>query len=1402
MSDCQPQYDLNSTSPTHIAPPSHAYTFKLLRVTLSSLIFTASCFAANAAHAQSVNGTVFRDYNANGIHDAREPGIAGINVDITDANGMLVGNTVSTADGSYTAALSVGAGTDVRVEFNSVPSFLQAAPAGNDSGTTVIFGQSGDTGIDVGFHNPAQYCQNAAALGDLEMVTSCYITGVQAGSTEEAIISFDYLSGDTGPASNVDLPAKSVTATAQQVGPTWGLAYQSSSNQLFAAAFMKRHVAFASDGGTSKIFILNPDGSAVSEFLDLDTLLGPGVAGADPHPSGTDLDRDNNNNGANGPVDEAWDAVGKRAFGDIDISDDELTLYAVNLFDRSLYSISLGSDPANPIAPTLASNIAIDAIPNPCSNPDDARPFAVGVKDNVVYVGGVCSAESTQNRNDLSAYVYRFTTSGGFEATPILNEPITHARGCAVRAATCTAADWGPWQPTFTVTATSFTREFVQPQPMLTDIEFDNNDLILGFRDRFGDQTGFDQFGTNPADNTLYRGDSAGSVVRACDVAGTLVLESNGSCGSLTGAGAGNGRGPGGGQFYVIDFPDHDHVALAGLAKAQGFPDLTFSMYDPIFNSAEFFDGGNGWNSDSNGAGTRRYRIYSTNDTDPSTFAKGGGLGDTELLCNAAPVEVGNRVWDDLNNNGVQDAGEPGLPGVTLNLSCTDGTNASTVSDALGQYLFNDANVSAGIPLNTACDISISATDPGLGGRTLVIADTGSNPAVDSDGIDNAGTIIGDFIINAAGHNDHRIDFGFTSVRTITGDIGDKVWCDGLLTTGNNLFDTGEGLNNITVDLFDDANCDGTADSGTPLDTITTSTDGDYLFSSLTVGTAGAPVCYVTRVAANDPDLNGCDLLQTPPTFAAQLTDVDPQDLDHDYYFAAPIGSIGDQVWCDGVQGSGNNVFDTGEGLNGITVSLFSDNNCDGTADTAPALAVTNTLNDGQYLFDTLAIGSSGSPVCYVTRVDTSDPDLGACNIIQSNTEFAAQLTDTSPDDLTHDYYFVSPEGLIGDQVWCESATNANTTYDPADGDTALVNISVSLSAGTNCATTPTPAGALGQMVTDVNGQYQFTGLLVGAPGSNDVCYFVEVDASDADLGNCNNPITPTQTISTLNTNTPVDNDNDFGFNIPVRLGDFVWYDHNLDGIQDPSEAPVPNLAVELYNNASCTATPFATTQTDANGFYLFDNLDPGSYCVQFIAPLNWSFTDQNQGNSDELDSDVDPSNGQISNITLTTDDLSFDAGLFAPIGAISGVLYCDSNPLNGSQDAGEELPNVSYSLERDLNCDGIADEFIEQQDTAADGSYSFTNLVVALSPAPPNPQVCYILSPDLDDPDLNGCIIPVTGTNVMVPLSTDTPNSTGNMTTVIFFINAVPALNHIGLMIMALVFLLAGIHFRRRLFN
>jgi uncharacterized repeat protein (TIGR01451 family) len=87
-------------------------------------------------------------------------------------------------------------------------------------------------------------------------------------------------------------------------------------------------------------------------------------------------------------------------------------------------------------------------------------------------------------------------------------------------------------------------------------------------------------------------------------------------------------------------------------------------------------------------------------------------------------VSIGDIVWDDQDGDGVQDAGEPGLEGVTVSLY--DGTGApvsATFTDALGEYLLT------GIAYGQ--DYYVRFTPPE--GYVLTLQDQGGDDFLDSD---------------------------------------------------------------------------------------------------------------------------------------------------------------------------------------------------------------------------------------------------------------------------------------------------------------------------------------------------------------------------------------------------------------------------------------------------------------------------------------------------------------------------------------------------------------------------------------------------------------------------------------------------------------------------------------------
>ncbi|MDO7882571.1 SdrD B-like domain-containing protein [Salinibacterium soli] len=138
-----------------------------------------------------------------------------------------------------------------------------------------------------------------------------------------------------------------------------------------------------------------------------------------------------------------------------------------------------------------------------------------------------------------------------------------------------------------------------------------------------------------------------------------------------------------------------------------------------------------------------------------------GGIGG-----GVQSVSVGDYVWLDEDRDGIQDAEEPGIPGVTLVLTgpggapVTDVTGAPvgpTVTDADGRYLFANLPV---LPAGQhyAVTIDADASAEALEGLEPTKPGAGSDPAEDSSTESAEST---DLTTNGA--QDLTLDFGFVT---------------------------------------------------------------------------------------------------------------------------------------------------------------------------------------------------------------------------------------------------------------------------------------------------------------------------------------------------------------------------------------------------------------------------------------------------------------------------------------------------------------------------------------------------------------------------------------------------------------------------------------------------------------
>ncbi len=827
-----------------------------------------------APAAGAISGRVFQDFNGDGAYDtsggtaaaplAIDTGVANVTVSAYDSAGLLRGTATSAADGTYSVS-TTGSTGPYRVEFTTIPAGFSPSARSTDSVNGGIAADSGSTvqfvpdlgtaNVNLALNRPKDFCQNNPLI-------CSQLYGIGPGdASPDAVFTVPYTAGSTRTLGAVNqqptdfqVPGNTSLATSAQVGTTFGIAYQTQARKIFVSAFMKKHAAFG-PGGTGAIYKIDRGTGAVSEYVNLNTVFGATTAGVNNH-NAADYNIDNGQ--------ATWEAVGKTAFGGMAISEDEANLFVMNLANRRLYKIPTSGALDN----ATITSAAFPATMPGCTNAVDVRPFSVNFYEGLIYVGAICSAETSGLSTGLQAYVYTVNPMTlAFSAAPILQFPLNYTRGFMDNPAD---ADWLGWRTTFATIANGQS-EFMYPQPMLTDIEFDRGNMILALRDRGGDQVGYLN-ASNPNNAAqLWVGVSGGDILRACGSSPVWTLESNSRCGGGGTGPQGNGQGPGNGEFYYQDdyIPGgwHEEVGLGAAMQIPGRNEMVATMFDPAWmaNPGDFkvlFAGGFRWMLNTGpaaGSQNRGYLAYWI-----SEFGKAAGMGNVQAFCDAAPIEIGNRVWRDTNNNGVQDPGELGIAGVTVRLYKAGVLVGTAVTDANGEYYFvsstvadpnttdNIGQVNGGILPGMAYEVRFdNPVNFAVGGPLFGLVATtvnqtsqlGDDDSSDSDAVNvtnPTGSPAGTFPVislttGGPGTNNHTFDVGFRTIPTAAN----------VSLQGRVMLQAGNGIRNVSVTLTEQ---DGTRHYAT------TGSFGYFRFDDLRAGQTVVVSVAAKRYTFSQPD--------------------------------------------------------------------------------------------------------------------------------------------------------------------------------------------------------------------------------------------------------------------------------------------------------------------------------------------------------------------------------------------------------------------------------------------------------------------------------------------------------------------------------------------------------------------
>ncbi len=594
-------------------------------------------------------------------------------------------------------------------------------------------------------------------------------------------------------------------------------------------------------------------------------------------------------------------------------------------------------------------------------------------------------------------------------------------------------------------------------------------------------------------------------------------------------------------------------------------------------------------------------------------------------------VSVGSTVFYDENNNGIQDGGEPGIDGVTVQLfSVGPDGQPNTMDDVLidtdmttggGNYFFfglRQGNYYLVIPTPPA-DYALSSTtdeldpdsdldqndnglQPGGAGAPVqsgVITLTVNGEPVNGAGENGPGSGEDDFDDN---NGNSTVDFGFIPAVS----VGSLVFAD---LDNNGLYDGSDfGIDGVEVELWStgaDAS-KGTADD-IYVATDLTSGGGVYFFGNLPQGEYYLKIQttqFGSGQALEAYSLSSTDIASSG---SDNLTDNDDNGLQ--------MGGAGTMVMSPEFLLEPNTETTAEPGPGGAQDDSDDDNG-DMTKDFgfSPVVSIGSTVfadvdNDGQFEPQD---GEDGIPGVVVEVWSTGlDGDKGTADDVLAGSD----ITDSNGDYFLGglfpgEYYVLIPASEFGageplqGQPWSSSPTDTNDNGEDNDDNGIQM-------------------GGQGTMVMSPE--------IILTPNAEPVAPAEGGSGSTQDdFADANGDMTV-----------------DFGFVPSVSVGSLVWADADNDGQYEPSESGIDGVEVQLWSPGPDGAKgggddiqivtgadgilgtaddpAAAPVVTAGGGLYYFGNLLPGSYYVVIPTPdaafpLSSTPTDANANNQEDND--------------------------------------------------------------------------------------------------------------------------------------------------------------------------------------
>ena len=723
-------------------------------------------------------------------------------------------------------------------------------------------------------------------------------------------------------------------------------------------------------------------------------------------------------------------------------------------------------------------------------------------------------------------------------------------------------------------------------------------------------------------------------------------------------------------------------------------------------------------------------------------------------------------VYEDLNNNGIKDLGEPGIKDAVIALTGVDfdgnTVNVTATTSITGEYTFN-------VPPSRSTGYTLVQTQPAgyIDGKDIKGDTTGAQPPGSVIGSSQAGgnvapgtsnapkdTISGIVLVEALGQSQHN--FGEIKTGTITGVV--YIDSNGSVTKQG----AEVSLPNVTITLT------GTDLFGNSVNkSVQTNASGTYAFGGLlpgnyTVSEALVPGYTHTGSSVEGPNAVGAtyapiatntpNLEPAPGTAAGDvaspsvnLIKLGPGGVSDGNNFGERGSDLSGRV-CEDLNNDG--ICQPAEpSISGVTITLSG---LDAAGNAVTRTAVTSAT--GSWVINDIAAPNSAGytleesqPPGYLDgrqspgtltpyAGNNSAPDIGATTPTDVTSAVKDRITgikfNVATNGINYDFAEVKPASLQG-FVYLDIDKNAART---PGVDVGIAGVTLELT-GTN---------DMGQSIILVttstvtpDGSYTFANL---RPGTYVVREIQPTTPSVFDgtvtVGAVTSTATPTNAISGAVTTEIASSTSGAGegvsgivlgsggIGVGYNFGEIprlsisgrVILDADRSGTINNGETSIPGVTTTITlcstNTNPCTGIVLASTATDpSTGAYQFNDLQPGDYFVIETQPAGYASTTAN-------------------NIPVTLTTTSVINRDFLETGAdISGTVYSDndaSGAINTPTDTGISGVGMRLCLTSALSCTTP----VATATTSFSGSYTFANV-----PAPPPGDSYFILENETTGP-------------------------------------------------------------------